>query len=495
MNNKLLNEILHGPELPTLPRVAMRVLEISRQEDANFSRLADAMSADPALVAKVLKTVNSSFYGLSQPIKSLNHALVILGMHTIKTLALGFSFVRGIATGPSESFDYVRFWRQSLYTAVFARGLAKMQSSADFEQAFLAGLLSDLGTLVMHRALGSRFDELLSASGGDQLKLQQLSQQNFDLDHAAVGAALVQQWNFPSGLVQPIRNRLQFPAPPAKGQTGEILHSATICAQVFAAAQRGYFDNARAHLQDQFGFSWTQTRDLFADTSAKTSEMASLLEVSINPGRAYEEIEEEAREALIEITLAAQRQAEAALVQNQRLHTLARTDGLTGLSNRRHFTEFLADAFSGAVAGCTPLSLIMLDIDKFKSVNDTYGHQAGDAVLENMGQLVKSMTPKGALSARYGGEEMAIVLKDVSAGEAMEIAEAIRQRAADLRTCLDSLVIPVTASLGVATMDADNAFASPDEIVGAADRALYAAKGAGRNCVKAVGEEQQRDAA
>ncbi len=223
--------------------------------------------------------------------------------------------------------------------------------------------------------------------------------------------------------------------------------------------------------------------------------MAGLLEIGMHPGRSYTEVEEEVREALIQLTLVAQRQAEAVLVQNKRLNALARTDGLTGLSNRRHFTEFLLEAFTEAVTENKPLSLIMLDIDRFKSVNDSYGHQAGDAVLENVAAVVKSATAEVGLCARYGGEEMAIILKGVSAGDAMEFAEQIRAAVADIKTSIDSLTIPVTASLGVATMDQASGFTSPDEIIGAADRALYTAKEGGRNCVRMIGNCSQRDAA
>jgi len=299
----------------------------------------------------------------------------------------------------------------------------------------------------------------------------------------------------PPSLVVPIRNHLTPDNGTDSRDLIEAVHSGALCAQVFAATQSGFFEAAQRRLDSVFGLSWTQTNDLFAEIDAKTSEMAALLEIGMHPGRSYQEVEEEAREALIQLTLTAQRQAEAALVQNKRLNALARTDGLTGLSNRRHFTEFLLEAFTEAVETNKPLSLIMLDIDRFKSVNDTYGHQAGDAVLENVAALVKSATPESGLSARYGGEEMAIVLKGISGADAMEFAEQLRLAVADVRTTLDRLTIPVTASLGVATVDQDNPFTSPDEIIGAADRALYAAKEGGRNCVRSIGNCSKRDAA
>ena len=187
MNNKLLSEILDVRQLPSLPAVAIQVLDLVKKKDASFGSIAKVISGDPALSAKVLKTVNSSFYGVSQPVKTINHALVLLGMQTIKTIALGFSLVRGLNARASEKFDYVRFWRQSLFSAVAKLpGWVKMAACGDVEEAFLAGLLSDIGTLAMHRALGEEYDVLLQASQGDQMELVRLSRQKFDLDHAEV---------------------------------------------------------------------------------------------------------------------------------------------------------------------------------------------------------------------------------------------------------------------------------------------------------------------
>ncbi len=234
MNNKLLSEILETRELPSLPRVAVRVLDLAKEKDVSFGRIADAIGDDPVLAAKILKMVNSSFYGISQPVKTINHALVLLGLQTIKAVAVGFSLVRGVNARRSETFDYVRFWRQSLYTAVFARALAKLQSSEDCEEAFLAGLLSDLGTLTMHRALGKEYDAVLEACGGSQEKLLRLSQENFDLDHAVVGAALAERWNLPLTLVAPIRNHLT----PENGSDGRDLIEAVHSAPVRAGLRR-----------------------------------------------------------------------------------------------------------------------------------------------------------------------------------------------------------------------------------------------------------------
>jgi diguanylate cyclase (GGDEF)-like protein len=130
--------------------------------------------------------------------------------------------------------------------------------------------------------------------------------------------------------------------------------------------------------------------------------------------------------------------------------------------------------------------MVLLDFDHFKSINDTQGHQAGDAVLENVGRRIKAMIGPNDLAARYGGEEIAIILKNISPMEALDIAEQMRKAIGTNPVPFDANTIQITASFGVATMDSANIFDSFDELIGAADRGLYAAKEAGRNCCRSV---------
>ncbi|GAA0779460.1 hypothetical protein GCM10009108_17720 [Castellaniella ginsengisoli] len=177
-----------------------------------------------------------------------------------------------------------------------------------------------------------------------------------------------------------------------------------------------------------------------------------------------------------------------ALVEaNQRLVGLSLTDGLTGLANRRHFDEVLAREGDRSRRERRPMSLLMLDVDWFKSYNDQYGHPAGDVVLCQVARvLLESVRRPGDLAARYGGEEFAVILPGLD-------VEAARNLAGQIRTRVEALAIPhahglsgrVTISIGVAEMDLDDAHAA-ETLVGQADAALYRAKDNGRNRVEAA---------
>ncbi|MGA2442366.1 MAG: GGDEF domain-containing protein [Tepidisphaeraceae bacterium] len=484
MNQVLLEKIKNEPRLPSLPGVAIRVLELVKQENSSLGTVAKVISSDPALSAKVIRTVNSSFYGLPHHVGTINHALVLLGMQTVKTLALGFSLVSTINSKKSAKFDYLRFWRQSLYSAVAARTLDKTLKRHAHEEAFLAGLLSDIGTLAMHQAIGEPYDELLAISQGDQVELIRLSREKFDLDHAEVGGMLAEHWKFPQVLVEPIRQHHQLARRGHQFRPlTEIVYVGVLCGQVFSAKRTGLVQLATRELRSRFQFDQATITSLLAQIDSQTKELANLFEVTISPGRTIADIEQEARQMLVEMSLQTQMRSQQLASENKHLERQAATDGLTGLGNRMALTHFLADALAESQRAAEPVSLLFLDIDKFKDVNDTHGHQTGDEVLQRLGNLLRSLTKNTDLAARYGGEEMAVVLRKCDSQQAIEVAERIR--AAIQAECFDcdGKSFRVTSSIGVATDAPSGRFGSCDDLIAAADHAVYSAKKAGRNRV------------
>ncbi|GIV07255.1 MAG: hypothetical protein KatS3mg017_0457 [Fimbriimonadales bacterium] len=164
---------------------------------------------------------------------------------------------------------------------------------------------------------------------------------------------------------------------------------------------------------------------------------------------------------------------------NQKLQSLAVTDGLTGLHNHRAFQDYLEEQFQAALRNQQPLSLILMDVDFFKQYNDTYGHQAGDEVLRQVAEILKASVREGDFVARYGGEEFAIVLPRAELEDALQVAERLRSAVESAPWTLR----PITGSFGVANVRRD--MESRQEIIEAADQALYTAKRNGRNRVEA----------
>lgn len=162
---------------------------------------------------------------------------------------------------------------------------------------------------------------------------------------------------------------------------------------------------------------------------------------------------------------------------------MAATDGLTRVANRRAFEDALARELARSERTDEPTSLVMVDIDHFKSLNDRFGHQVGDEVLKAVASALATGCRDADLVARYGGEEFALVLHSCSTSAAVETAERLRSGLALVTTSAD---VTVTASFGVATFPYDAA--GPDQLVRAADTALYRAKSGGRDRVEVAAE-------
>jgi HD-like signal output (HDOD) protein len=143
MSQAALERVLCAPNLPTLPVVAMRVLELTAKPDASLREIAAVIENDPAIASKVIRTVNSSFYGLTRRVGSIQQALAFLGLQTVKALVLGFSLARSIDGGGDDevSFDFLSYWRRSIYSAAAAREIALLHKRCDPDEAFMAALV------------------------------------------------------------------------------------------------------------------------------------------------------------------------------------------------------------------------------------------------------------------------------------------------------------------------------------------------------------------
>jgi two-component system, cell cycle response regulator len=169
--------------------------------------------------------------------------------------------------------------------------------------------------------------------------------------------------------------------------------------------------------------------------------------------------------------------------QQQNLYRSATRDALTGVHNRRWFDEALGSELAFSRRHVRPLSLLLLDIDFFKRINDTHGHPGGDRVLAAIGELVSTVVRREDAVARYGGEEFAILLRDTDGTAARACAERIRRAIETATITHMARTIPVTASIGVATVRGATAGTS-SALIDAADRCLYQAKERGRNRVE-----------
>jgi diguanylate cyclase (GGDEF)-like protein len=216
----------------------------------------------------------------------------------------------------------------------------------------------------------------------------------------------------------------------------------------------------------------------FADSERQLIEQIfGVLQIAGESEARYEELEQR--------MLLLQRENLDLTVKNRMLSEVSSRDSLTGLYNRWFVLEKLDSELNRALRHGSPMSVLMLDLDHFKQINDRFGHAAGDEVLKGIGKLLRDSCRVYDVPGRYGGEEFCVVLPETRTTNTTVVAERIRQRLAASTVAWGETAVAVTVSIGIAGMDStDGGLLSPAELIDRADRALYAAKNRGRNRVE-----------
>jgi len=485
VDEALLATVMNSSRLPTLPRVAFRILQLVESPDVSIDELSNAVSVDPALATRILRAANSGMYGRVRGVAKLRDAVLILGLRNVKTLALGFSLVSDLKGVAGSGLDYTAFWRRSVVAACGARALAYRINRSQQDEAFLGGLMHGIGVVALDRTLGAHYREVARHLGCGVDSLIVIEQQRIGISHIEVGARLAAAWNLPPALCASIGH---YPAPDT---VPDAMRPLVRCVSLGAQAGDVSCSVAPGPALARFRGSAAALGIGEADADAflrEAFENASLLQQAFDgPGAgriAPGELLARANEALLELSMEYAHETERLESENLLLARDASTDGLTGLANRRSFDDFLAQQVQLATRFGQPLSLVIIDIDHFKRVNDCYGHLAGDDVLQHVAACLRQTVRVGDLVARYGGEEFAVVLPGTPLAGAVETAERVRCAIAEQSyTTSGGVIVTVTVSAGVATLARG---ASEEGLVAAADAALYRAKDGGRDRVAAA---------
>lgn len=473
--------------------MALRVIELSSRPDVALRDVAETIQNDQALAARVLKTVNSSYYGLSKRCSTISQAMVALGLKTVKTIALGFSLIHAIGGDEDDGFDYMTYWKRGLLGATGASAAADAVGGLDAEEAFLAGLLQDVGALALHRALGQDYEGVERVAGDDHRLLSGAERGALGIDHGEVGARLADSWKLPDSLIEPIRfHESPDDAPEEHSLATKCVALGALGAGVLMnpldAARLSHF---RERAESWLGLERAQADELLATIEREARVQASLFRIEVGELPKAQDLISRAQERLADMALDAQMQVDRLAVQNKSLQRQSTTDALTGVSNKRAFQTRAAQVFNEARASGESLAVLFLDLDFFKQVNDTLGHLAGDVVLKEAARRLKQTIGARGELFRFGGEEFAALLPGVSLKKAEAVAEMLRviisSQPVDLRDAkAEKPSVKITVSVGVAALDDESRelFTDVERLVNAADQGVYAAKKGGRDCVR-----------
>ncbi len=196
-------------ELASLPAVVMTAIDMLNNAGTSASDIGEVISQDPALSIKLLRIVNSAFYGFPSRIDTISRAITIVGTRELTDLILGSSAIQVFSRLPNRLINMRQFWEHSLYAGVVARILARYLRAPNTERCFVTGLLHDIGTLILCRQAPDKTAEALEIARSRHIPLHIAEREVFGFDHGTVGAELMRQWKLPDSFVAAARHHHQ----------------------------------------------------------------------------------------------------------------------------------------------------------------------------------------------------------------------------------------------------------------------------------------------
>ena len=477
---------------PSPPPVAMRVIELAQNPEIDLGTVADAVSGDPAIAAKVMRIANSALYARRRQSSNLRQALIVLGLNATLTLALSFTLVATLRKAPPTGFDFDAYWRRAIVAATWGKLLASELGRRDAEEIFLGCLLQDIGMLAIDK-IAPEVYEGISPFQLEHGRVAQHEKTQIETDHRAIGSWMLEDWNMPESLVRAVSHSHDLTAGGVdaehKGYVRAIAMSGELADLWFGNPDEVSIRRAGQEAHRHLGILPNRLAEMFDIIREQLPVAESIFEMELFDEDYLQDITDTAREILMIRnlhTLSENRDLEEQKSQleseNNLLQQEASSDGLTGVYNRRFFEETVEKEFATAGRHDWPLSVIFVDVDRFKQINDSHGHQSGDKILREVANLLKNNVRESDIVARYGGDEFVLLLPGLARAGAETIAQRMVE---DVRKTAvkgaDGESVSITLSLGVATYDAESGFADSAALLAAADEALYHSKRNGRD--------------
>lgn len=622
----------HG-KLPSPKGIALQVIHLTEQQDSTAQQIAKLINNDPSLASRIIKSANLLARREGRPVTSIIDAVTVLGFKSVRQLALSLSLVADFSSGACAGFDYQEFWAHSVCCGVAAQQLVSRMNIGVADEAFLLGLLSQIGRLTLSTIYPEQYSQLLARSSGAQ-NLTELERNSFGLDHNQITSLMLKDWGMPE-LFQEIALHLESPDTShfAEGSRNwrllQLFHFANNIAALCTSnpAERFHKVPQMMLLATHVGIETVALIEIGDLVIKELVEWSHLLNIAVAaippfeqmlnaasivhelkrvvalPGSTAESVKlnillveddrsiqllyknmleksghhvaaasngkialemvknappqliisdwmmpeldglqlckeirknpawnniyiflitalestanlVEAFEAGVDDYLtkpinakifaarlrAAQRIIQLQVTQeqerkqlrkfadelalsNKRLQELVLTDTLTGLPNRRYGIERLEQEWAIAIRSGNPVCCMMIDVDLFKSVNDTYGHQFGDEALKMVAANLRLAARKEDVVCRFGGEEFLVICSNTDENACFQYAERLRLQVAAHPLEVQGKTLPITISIG---LSANTKLSNIESMMSLADERLYKAKSSGRNRTVAV---------
>ncbi len=375
LSEDLLERIRAARALPTMSAVAMKVVEVCGDERSSIADITRLIQLDPALAAKMLRYANSPFLLPRTPVTTIARAVTTLGLASVQTLSVSFTLVSGMENVKLGAMNHRQYWTRSLLSAVAGRTITGALGARGAEEAFVAALLQDIGILILGRAFGDQYVALTNASGDDHAKLIELEKAEYGVDHSAISAWFANEWKLPkvfslAALGSHCFLAKQHGEDPMIFNFRQAVALSGGVADLWLTKDSAASDRVRGDALIHLGLGPDRLKRIVQQTGEQFSEAAQAIQISDVTPDVAADINAKAQELLIGFAM-------RTAVERGELERNARRDALTGIFNRGHMDQVLVKLFEDSVVHGVPLTVAMVDIDCFKSINDKSGHQGG----------------------------------------------------------------------------------------------------------------------
>ena len=472
--NPIIQQIVQHDDIPSPPTVAARLLELVSKPDARIDEIAKVLSADPKLSAKLIDYCNSPIVATKRPTSSLQQAVTVLGMRTVRLLSLSFSLMD---TRGGNGFPYEAFWRKSLADAIAAKQLARF-CGKNPDECFLLGLVFNIGLVGIGTACGDDVRQRFGESGDFDALTPEVEQECVGASRYEIGGHLLEDWNFPSEMVQTVKrfDPCDLESDTEMFYVSQELGSLVLSPEPDPRKIRETRKTAEALLE-----VGNETFDGIVDAMLEEWRgYEGLFDFEAIPFESIKDLENRARESIVAISLHMEKTINELTEKQEELRELAMIDSLTRLKNRSAYDQEVGGILELHHRHGRSFGMILADIDEFKMFNDRYGHAAGDQVLRAVAECLDGHSRKYDTVYRFGGEEFAVIVSDCDYDPTIRVAERLRVAVEALEVDYEGEMLSVTASFGVCWVE--NGWISKiEDLFNQADANLYEAKRAGRN--------------
>lgn len=446
---------LNDLKFPSLPRVAARLLSMVQDPDVDIGELGRTLEMDPALASRIVRLSNSSLFGLSREVTSVQQAIVVLGLRTVKLAVISATAVS--AFPPSKTDEkLMECWRRVLTNAMGCR-LAARLFQLDPEEAFLAGMMQDIVILLFASTIGPRYYPLLERSQSDDgdMTIAELENLSFGINHAKVGAKLLESWHFPTRLIDAVARHHDVDLPLALKDrsldlagllamveciTEFLLHPTLNHFQHFNVVAQAY----GAAIPD----GDSELDKFLQRLETQVATLADLLDLHLPLGRSYEQVLQEAREMAETLSSA------PSLVDSQ-----------TGLLHRDALSLRVRQEMSMARRRHWPLSVVLARIQSITDLKSQ--HRIDDAIelIQNVAMTLQNLIRDSDSLFRFDAETFCLLASDTPHTGVIRLIDRVQPVLAGHKIKNETGEGPARIAFGVVTVNVSDIVHDGDRVL------------------------------